>query len=567
MSTDTGESLGANPLDHLDAVVVGLDQEGRISYINDAALQLLGWSRAEIAGQSWFGCAVPLERRAEMAEVFRLIMEGRVKALAWYRNDVLTKSGGRVLLSWFNQLTRDERGGISGTLSIGRVQAAGLEGLEGLEGLGGADAKADGEAHPGAQVGTAEEDTDALHVAVRLRTSELVRVNEALSSLVERQRVTEASLDLYRRLFQRVSVGLVVFRLVDPSDFGSFELVDANPAAERLMGLSRTRFLGRPMREWGAGTVSSDRPRIYAEVLQSGIPKALGERYVPAGSLVGLEEGKWLSSHCFKLGAELVALSFEDVTARRRAEDHVIQQASELLRSNGELEQFAYVASHDLQEPLRKVQAFSDRLLALYEGSLDERGRDYLRRIQRSAARMQGLVLDLLTLSRVQTRRQSVEKVDLNLLLSEISAELIPLSDEPRGTITVGPLPSIEGDRTQLVQLFQNLLSNGLKFCKEGWLPRVRVGAGRLPGARWEFSVADEGVGFEGRHLDRILQPFQRLHPQVSYPGTGIGLAIVHRVVQRHHGTIRVVSAPGEGATFFITLPDRQPQPGEPELP
>lgn len=253
----------------------------------------------------------------------------------------------------------------------------------------------------------------------------------------------------------------------------------------------------------------------------------------------------------------------QNIQKLQQAEKTLATYTAELERNNSELQSFAYVASHDLQEPLRKIRTFSDRLQSTYAGALDERGLDYLRRMQHAAERMQVLIHDLLLFSRVTTQAQPVRVVSLHKVLDGVLSDLEVHIEEVQAQVVVGYLPIIEADPTQMRQLFQNLLTNALKFHKPDQPPLILirsekvVGNGRNPYC-WQITVADNGIGFEEKYADRIFTIFQRLHGRQSYEGTGVGLAICRKIVERHHGYITAHSQPGEGATFIITLPERQ---------
>jgi light-regulated signal transduction histidine kinase (bacteriophytochrome) len=229
-----------------------------------------------------------------------------------------------------------------------------------------------------------------------------------------------------------------------------------------------------------------------------------------------------------------------------------------LARSNAELEQFAYVASHDLQEPLRKIQAFGDRLKSKYGEALGERGGEYLQRMQNAAKRMQTLINDLLVFSRVTTKGQPFIPVDLAQVAREVVSDLDVCIERVGGHVELGDLPNTHADPLQMRQLLQNLISNGLKFHKEG-TPTVKV-YGQLLDGMCRLTVEDNGIGFDEKYLDRIFTIFQRLHGRSEYEGTGVGLAICRKIVERHGGTIAAKSAPGQGATFIVTLPVKQPK-------
>ncbi len=261
-----------------------------------------------------------------------------------------------------------------------------------------------------------------------------------------------------------------------------------------------------------------------------------------------------------------------DITKRKLAEKKLKQTLAELKRSNAELEQFAYVASHDLQEPLRKIQAFGDRLKAKYGNALNDRGSDYLKRMQNAAKRMQTLINDLLTFSRVSTRTQPFTQVDLSNVVQKTLSNLETFIEQTEGCVEVGNLPTIDADLTQMHQLMQNLISNALKFHRKEEAPFVKIHgqlikrqeqqlAGVLPADEYcQIVVEDNGIGFDEKYLDRIFGVFQRLHGRGDYEGTGIGLANCRKIVERHSGSITAKSTPEKGSTFIVTLPVKQPK-------
>jgi PAS domain S-box-containing protein len=260
--------------------------------------------------------------------------------------------------------------------------------------------------------------------------------------------------------------------------------------------------------------------------------------------------------------------TYEDVTQTVHAEEALRGYAARLERSNRELQDFASIASHDLQEPLRKIEAFGDRLVARCGAELSDAGRVYVDRMQDAAGRMRLLINDLLTYSRVTTTARPFAPVDLGRIAREVMSDLQVAIEQAGARIVLGELPVIHADATQMRQLLQNLLSNALKFHCEGRAPEVRL-SGRLytperPEHRaaapplCEITVADNGIGFRQDYADRILGIFQRLHGRSEYPGTGIGLATCRKILERHGGTIAASGRPGEGAVFICTLPVRQ---------
>jgi light-regulated signal transduction histidine kinase (bacteriophytochrome) len=228
----------------------------------------------------------------------------------------------------------------------------------------------------------------------------------------------------------------------------------------------------------------------------------------------------------------------------------------ELQRSNKSLEEFAYVASHDLQEPLRKVRAFGDRLQTRYGHLLDETGIDYLARMQSGSMRMQALIDALLSYSRVTTKAQPLLPVDLNQVLAQVISDLEVRIESQQAEVIVGPLPTLAADSMQMHQLFQNLVGNALKFHRQGVAPRITIAAAACDEMGCcQIEVADNGIGFEMQYAERIFQVFQRLHGRSEYEGTGVGLAICRKIVERHGGAIYAESTPGAGARFVIHLP------------
>jgi light-regulated signal transduction histidine kinase (bacteriophytochrome) len=226
---------------------------------------------------------------------------------------------------------------------------------------------------------------------------------------------------------------------------------------------------------------------------------------------------------------------------------------AELRRSNAELEQFAYVASHDLQEPLRMIANYSELLAQRYQGKLDERADRYIRYASEGARRMQRLVADLLAYSRVGSQGKELTTVSSQVVLDRVLALLQEQLVNAGAAVAYDALPAVQADELQLGQLFQNLIGNAVKF-RSDKPPRVAIQADR-DGVFWTFAVADNGIGMDMQHTERIFQMFQRLHERGRFDGSGIGLAIAKRIVERHGGRIWVQSTPGEGSTFHFTLP------------
>src|SRR5579863_7194260 len=277
---------------------------------------------------------------------------------------------------------------------------------------------------------------------------------------------------------------------------------------------------------------------------------AMAEELASRASLV--MENALIYQRLQEFNTNLEALVAERTEALTKTSESLRQSNAELQRSNQELQDFAYVASHDLQEPLRKIQAFGNLLEDEYGAALDE-GKTYLDRMRNAASRMQMLINDLLTFSRVTTKALPFSQINLTVIAKEVVIDLESLVKTTKGTVEIAELPIIEADPLQMRQLLQNLIGNALKFHRPGIPPHVRVSASERVDLQTDeeqclLAVEDNGIGFDEKYLDRIFIVFQRLHGRGQYDGTGIGLAVVRKIVERHGGTITAQSAVGEGA-------------------
>jgi len=373
-------------------------------------------------------------------------------------------------------------------------------------------------------------------------------------------------------------------QLVDSSPAGTLlvneegKIVLANPACEKLFGYGRGELVGHPLETLVPERFRTEHGDLCQRFFSEGQSKAIGEgrhlnglrkdgREVPLD--IGLEiiDGE---------DGELALCTIVDITERAKYEDALAEQArmlvranADLERSNADLQQFAYAASHDLQEPLRNVAAFSRQLEEHYRDQLDDEGAKLLAQIVEGSSRMSTLIQDLLAYSRVGTREAFFEPTRCEEIVREVIRNLDVTIQEKGAEVTCDPLPEVQADATQMTQLFQNLISNAIKFCEKQ--PRVHISAERTESASpslrassaettvrkgWLFTASDNGIGIEARYLDRIFNIFHRLHAREEYPGTGVGLAICKRIVERHGGYMSVESEPGEGTTFRFTIPD-----------
>jgi PAS domain S-box-containing protein len=336
-----------------------------------------------------------------------------------------------------------------------------------------------------------------------------------------------------------------------------------NQAECLLLGFAPGEMLGRRIWEFMAPEERDKSREVVRRMVSSGQAEAPFERQYARrdGAALVLEVHPKLIRDAAGRVAGIRSFTF-DITQRKRAERALQQRAQDLARSNTELEQFASVASHDLQEPLRKILAFGDRLKRKCGETLGAEGRDYLERMQNAASRMQILIHDLLSLSRVASNRQPFTVVDLAEVVRTVVSDFEARIEQLGAQVEIGALPVITADRVQIAQLLQNLVGNGLKFHKPEERPVVKIHGELLdilsgsPGL-CQIVVEDNGIGFDEKYLDRIFQVFQRLHGRTEYEGTGIGLAICRKIVERHGGGLTARSSPGMGAKFIVTLPQQ----------
>jgi len=377
----------------------------------------------------------------------------------------------------------------------------------------------------------------------------------AMKALFADERAARRRLADERRLFEHLPTGFAVLRLAQPGgDDGAFRIIEINPAGVRLAGREASGgYEGMTLKEFSPALCETGFPKTCLDVLRL---RRIRPQSAQFTSLRVADED--FDVVVFALNEQDVGAAYANVsernrTQRRQAEAALADRTAELARSNLELSQFAYVASHDLNAPLHKVKAFAKRLKAKIEPSLDDESRDYLRRMMRSVDGMQQLIDGLLALARVTTRGGAAEAVDLGALAKDV-VEGLALAPHA-GAVEIGPLPRIMADPLQMRQLLQNLISNGLKFQVPGGSPIVRVrGAARNDGF-CELTISDNGIGIELKYAEKIFQPFQRLNSGFEYEGSGIGLTICRRIVERHGGSIAMASKPGHGSEFRIVLP------------
>ncbi|WP_018618068.1 PAS domain-containing protein [Spirosoma luteum] len=349
-----------------------------------------------------------------------------------------------------------------------------------------------------------------------------------------------------------------------------FMIHTANKAVAQSLFKTPEELVGRSLLTVFPGNKDNGFFDLYARVVDSGQSEQASQFYRDELGLEG-----WFEISAVRQDGDSVVITFNNITDRKENEQTAQQQAAELSeanaelkRSNESLQQFAHIASHDLQEPLRRIQSFSDLLQSQFSDSLSDGEKDMVQRIQKSAGRMQSLVKDLLFYSQLSVLRDSFKLILLTDIVGDVLSDLEMTIAEKKATVQVGTLPQVRGNASRLRQLFQNLIANALKFSSAGIAPFIRIDfrearPDELPESLqsapqrsfWLISVKDNGIGFDVRYKDRVFTPFQRLHSPVTYSGTGIGLAICQRVAQNHGGAIDVDSEVGNGSTFKIFLP------------
>lgn len=348
----------------------------------------------------------------------------------------------------------------------------------------------------------------------------------------------------YKALFENMTEGVALHAMIyDGSRAVDYRIIEINPAYERHTGLPQSRACGLLASElYGTGTPPYFEE--FARVADTRIPFSF-ETYFPP-----LERHFHISVFSPEQG--YFATVFEDITERKKIMEQLESLAGDLKRSNIELEQFAYIASHDLQEPLRMISSYTQLLERRYKDKLDQDANDFIGFAVDGANRMQKMIQSFLLYSRTSRDNSPLHPVDCNSVIEYVRINLQMSIQESGAVITSEHLPTVVGHSELLLQLFQNLIGNAIKF-RNGQVPVISVSV-RKDETHWYFSVKDNGIGIDQEYFDKIFVVFQRLHSQSEYPGTGIGLSLCKNIVERHKGTIWVESQPGQGTTFHFTI-------------
>lgn len=405
--------------------------------------------------------------------------------------------------------------------------------------------------------GSISEDTQKVVHELRVHQIELEMQN---AQLAISQAELEKSRKKYSDLFDFAPVGYLSF---DEDGL----ILEANLTIATMLGVERKWMANSPFQKY---VLKEDRDAFRLHLQKISKTKARdkcelklavrnrNEFYAQLNSLYVAESDGKIFCHT----------SVIDITERKMAEEslqkahdelekRVVERTKELVRVNGVLQDFASIASHDLREPLRKITAFGNMLKAKCGDSMGEQGCDYTERMIDAAKRMDAFLHALLSYSRISAAANSFTPVDLAAVVNQVLSDLEVQIARTRGRVEVGNLPTLEADSSQMWQLFQNLIANGLKFHRNE-PPVIKVGGQKLKDGQYEIFVEDNGIGFDTKYLDRIFSPFQRLHGRNEYEGTGMGLTICKKIVERHGGSITARSTPGVGTTFIIILPLNQ---------
>ncbi|MDE0404065.1 MAG: ATP-binding protein [Nitrospira sp.] len=376
----------------------------------------------------------------------------------------------------------------------------------------------------------------------------LEREIEQRKKAEDARKTYEAELVLRDRSINSATNGIIIVDARQPD----MPTVYCNAAFEKITGYAKEEVIGRNCRFLqGADHQQPGLDAIRRAIRQGAQAKAELRNYRKDGSpfwnelyVAPVKDQKGQLTHFIGIQT--------DITHRKRQEIELANKTRELTQSNAELQQFAYVASHDLQEPLRMVASYTQLLRKRYRGKLDKDADEFIEYAVDGATRMQRLIHDLLEYSRIGSENKPFQETDCEVVLQQVLANLSASVREHRAEVTHGPLPTIHVNPTHMMQVFQNLIGNALKFQGDA-PPKIHVVAKALPDG-WEFSIRDNGLGIPDDQLVRIFSIFQRLHGQGDYPGTGIGLAICKRIVEKYGGNIRVESERGKGSTFYFTL-------------
>ena len=538
-------------LDMAGVMLLALDTSERVTFINQKGCEILGYKQEEVVGKTWCDNFLPEHVRKDVKPVFQALLAGEIEPAEYFENSILTKNGGERTIAWHNTILKDDAGNVNRIISSGDD----ITDIKLAEGM------------------------------LWQRAAQLSLLNEVggkIAAVLDLDSLLERATQLVQESFGYHHAAIFAMdreqdELVMRTKAGSF--AHLYPPDHRLkLGQGMVGWVAEQSETLLANDVNTEPHyvNLYPGVLPDGselsVPLRVGEEIVGVLDVQSPQKNAFDDNDVMVIEtlADQIAVAIEnarlyetlqqELSERQRAERRLAHYTTELERSNKELEQFAYIASHDLQEPLRMVTSYLQLLERRYKGHLDENADDFIAYAVDGAARMQMLIQDLLTYSRVSTRARPFEPTDCDDVLDHALANLKLAVDESGATVTFDDLPTVAADATQLTQVFQNLIGNAIKFRKKDEPPRIHISA-EHKGTKWLFSVQDNGIGIAPEHTERVFLIFQRLHTREEYPGTGIGLAVCKKIVERHGGRIWVKSELGEGATFHFTIPAKS-KPG-----
>lgn len=601
-------------LDIAGVVLVAINRDLTISLINKKGIEIVGYSADEIIGKSFIDF-IPERFKPELIDIATHIISGNLKGFEHYEGPILTKNDEERLISWNIAVLRDDNGNfinalISGEditeskkaeekiLRLANIVESSDDAIIGLtlDGIITSWNKGAGKVY-----GYAAEEMLGKGYSSLFSPSQIKKIDEYMAELKEGKNIIHYEAKRLRKDGNEIYVSMNLFSVKNvegkvtgisvisrditeskkaeealreseerfkilfeyaPDPYfltdmkGNF--LDGNKAAERLINLKKEKVIGKNIVK--LGLISEDQiPKVF-KLLQENIQ----------GATTGPEEFILNKKDSTKVPVEITGYPIEirgqklvlgmarDISERKKSEEKLKETIHELKRSNDELQQFAYITSHDLQEPLRTIASFTQLLERRYKNKMDTDADEFIEFIVDAATRMKEMIQGLLDYSRIGTKGGEFSLIDTGEVLIMVLSNLHAAISESKANITYDKLPTVIADKNQLIQLFQNMISNAIKFKKKDAAPKIHVSAMKdEKKEEFIFSVSDNGIGLEPQYKDKIFEVFKRLHTMDEYKGAGIGLAISKRIIERHGGRIWVESELGKGSTFYFTLPIR----------
>lgn len=532
-------------LDIVGAIIVIIEADQSVRLINQAGCRLLGYSQEEIVGQNWFDTFLPEHSRDTVKTAFAQLLRGDIQPIEFYENSVLTSDGEQRLVAWHNTALKDETGRVVAILSSGEDV-------------------------------TERREIEAALLRTNERLSALRDIDREIAGVHSTRPIAETVLKRIRTLISCQRADLLLIREDDGELYlyatdlaGQSAIPIGQPVMPEHAGRRQLVFAGQPFTIPDLRKLEEPVNAYARQLLREGIRSLLRVPLTVQGTVTGVlslaadTPGYFTAEHqqiAEEIASQL-AIAFHQAELREQIERHnkelgqqVEERTAQLMSANKELEAFTYSVSHDLRAPLRGMDGFSKALLEDYGDTLDETAQHYLQRVRAAAQRMGELIDDLLHLSRVTRTELICTRVDLSALATAIAHELSHAQPDRQVTFDIAPRLSAHADARLLHIVIDNLIRNAWKFTSQHATARIEI-AGRQDGDATIYWVRDDGAGFDPVYADRLFGPFQRLHSNAEFEGSGIGLAIVQRIIQRHNGRVWAEGAEEQGATFFFTLP------------